>query len=94
MINTSGDGSAHLSLMETMKSLGVEENSSKLAMSSCFTWTGSQSSMMNLREEQEGKQRNENSLSRGFMLHKLKNVPDLVATGVQHVHVHVLHQNG
>lgn len=50
--------------------------------------------MMNLREEQEGKQRNENSLSRGFMLHKLKNVPDLVATGVQHVHVHVLHQNG
>lgn len=46
----SGNSSAHLSLMETMKSLGVEENSSKFAMSSCFTWTGSQSSMTNLRE--------------------------------------------
>lgn len=41
--------------METRKSLGVEENSSKLAISNCFTWTGSQSSMMNLRENQEHK---------------------------------------
>lgn len=44
---------AYLSLMETRKSLGVEEKSSKLAMSSCFTWMGSQSSMMNLRDNQK-----------------------------------------
>lgn len=48
-----GSCSAYLSLMETRKSLGVEENSSKLAMSSCFTWMGSQSSMMNLRENEK-----------------------------------------
>lgn len=41
--------------METRKSLGVEEKSSKLAMSNCFTWTGSQSSMMNLEEERESR---------------------------------------
>lgn len=55
--------------METIKSLGVEENSSKLAISSCFTWTGSQSSMMNLSENQEGKHGNEIPLPPGFMLH-------------------------
>ena len=33
-------------------SLGVEEKSSKFAMSSCFTWMGSQSSMMNLSERE------------------------------------------
>lgn len=38
----------YLSLMETKKSLGVEEKSSKLAMSSCLTWMGSQSSITNL----------------------------------------------
>lgn len=38
----------YLSLMETKKSLGVDEKSSKLAMSSCLTWMGSQSSMTNL----------------------------------------------
>lgn len=45
--------SAYLSLMKTRKSFGVEENSSKLAMSSCFTWMGSQSSMMNLGENRK-----------------------------------------
>ncbi len=45
--------SAYLSLIETRKSLGVEEKSSKLAMSNCFTWMGSQSSMMNLSEDEK-----------------------------------------
>lgn len=54
--------------METIKSLGVEENSSKLAISSCFTWTGSQSSMMNLEE----KQTNKNARSEDSMLRKWK----------------------
>lgn len=36
--------------MDMINSLGVEEKSSKLAMSNCFTWMGSQSSMMNLTE--------------------------------------------
>ena len=39
---------ADLSLMDTRKSLGVEEKSSKLAMSTFFTWMGSQSSITNL----------------------------------------------
>ena len=39
--------------METRKSLGVEEKSSKLAMSNCFTWMGSHSSMMNLKKKEE-----------------------------------------
>lgn len=55
IINTSGNYRTRLSLMETRKSLGVEEKSSKLAISNCFTWTGSQSSMMNLRENREEK---------------------------------------
>lgn len=41
----------YLSLMETRKSFGVDENSSKFAMSSCFTWIGSQSSITNLHWE-------------------------------------------
>lgn len=36
--------------METRKSLGVEEKSSKLAMSNCFNWMGSQSSIINLKK--------------------------------------------
>lgn len=39
---------AYLLLMDTRKSLGVDEKSSKLAMTNCFTWMGSQSSIMNL----------------------------------------------
>lgn len=46
----------YLSLMETRKSLGVEEKSSKLAMSNCFTWMGSQSSITNL-EREKGKRK-------------------------------------
>lgn len=51
--NMYGSCSAYLSLIETRKSLGVEEKSSKLAMSNCFTWMGSQSSMMNLSENEK-----------------------------------------
>lgn len=43
----------YLSLMETKKSLGVDENSSKLAMSSCLTWIGSQSSITNLDRQKQ-----------------------------------------
>lgn len=51
---------------------------------------------MNLSENREGKHGNENPLPPGFMLDEWENanMPDFVATGVQHVHVHVLHQNG
>lgn len=43
--------------METRKSLGVEEKSSKLAMSNCFTWMGSHSSMMNLKKKKKGERK-------------------------------------
>lgn len=43
----------YLSLMDTRKSLGVEENNSWFAMSSCFTWIGSQSSITNLGDKKE-----------------------------------------
>lgn len=43
----------YLSLMDTRKSLGVEENNSWFAMSSCFTWIGSQSSITNLEDKKE-----------------------------------------
>jgi len=50
----------YLSLMDTRKSFGVDENSSKFAMSSCFTWIGSQSSITNLHWEIERGNKGEN----------------------------------
>lgn len=77
--------------METRKSLGVEEKSSKFAMSSCLTWMGSQSSMTNLEN-------NQLQIRVAKKLHQDAAVlsassPDFGATRIQHVQVHVLHEN-
>lgn len=88
----SGSYRAYLSLMETRKSLGVEEKSSKLAMSNCFTWMGSQSSMMNLGENEKQSFKNwlQVEVKRNVLkLHRwiesrrsMYTTPDFVAAGI------------
>lgn len=67
--------------MDTKKSLGVDEKSSKLAMSSCLTWMGSQSSMTNLSRERMEELKLKTKTAQN-MNHLQVILPNFVATGI------------